>query len=102
VYAIIQALGHQYRVRKGDQVTIDRVPGKAGDQVNFDKVLFVGSDKPVFGSPLVKGASVKAVIKEQTRDEKVLVFKYRRRKNYKKTQGHRQPVTVIEISDIQV
>ena len=100
MYAVIKAGGHQYKVSQGDQVKIDLVDGKAGDKITFDQVLMVGGDKPVVGAPLVSGASVEAVIKEQTRDPKVIVFKYKRRKNYKRTKGHKQPVTVVEISKI--
>lgn len=101
MYAVIKAGGHQYRVKEGESLTIDKIEGNAGDKVVFDKVLMVGGTKTVMGEPLVSGAAVEATIKEQTRDPKIIVFKYRRRKNYKKTRGHKQPVTVVEIGKIK-
>ena len=84
MYAVIKAGGHQYRVAQGDQITIDRIDGNVGDKLKFDQVLMLGSDNNQnIGTPMVAGASVEAVIKEQTRGEKILVFKYRRRKNSK-------------------
>jgi large subunit ribosomal protein L21 len=100
VFAVIKAGGHQYTVQQGDEVTIDYLAGNEGDAVVFDKVLMVGGEKPVFGAPLVASAKVEAVIKKQTHDPKILVFKFKRRKNYKKTRGHKQPVTVVEIRKI--
>jgi large subunit ribosomal protein L21 len=101
MYAVIQAGGHQYRVVQGESLVIDRLEGKAGDKVVFDRVLMLGGETPVFGAPTVANAAVHAVIKEQKRNPKILVFKYKRRKNHKKSYGHAQPVTVIEIETIQ-
>ncbi len=106
MYAVIQAGGHQYRVSKGEALVIDRVPGEAGAKITFDRVLLIGdtdgakSGSLKIGKPYVQGAKVEAEIKEQTRNEKIVIFKYHRRKNYKVTQGHRQPVTVVEIKGI--
>lgn len=100
-YAVIQAGGHQYRVKVGDTLPIDRLSGEVGDKVSFDKVLLVNDEKGVkLGKPYLAKAHVEATIKEQKRDDKVLVFKYKRRKNYKKMRGHKQPITVIEIANI--
>ena len=96
--AVIKAGGHQYRVAEGQQLDIQKIPGNEGDEVTFDQVLSIGSDK--FGSPLLYGAKVQATIKKQFRDDKVLVFKYIRRKNSKRLRGHRQPLTKIEIKQI--
>jgi len=100
VYAVIKAGGHQYRVSPGQEVTVDFVEGKEGDKVTFDQVLMLGGKETVVGAPVVSGAKVEAVIKKQTRNPKVIVFKYKRRKNYKVTRGHKQPVTVVEIAKI--
>lgn len=100
VYAVIKAGGHQYRVSPGQEVTIDLVDGKEGDKVTFDQVLMIGGKETVLGAPFVNGAKVEAVIKKQTRNPKVIIFKYRRRKNFKLTRGHKQPVTVVEIAKI--
>ena len=100
MYAVIKAGAHQYRVKEGDTFEIDKVDGAAGDKIKFDQVLMLGGEKPRFGLPLISGASVEAVIKEQARQPKIIIFKYKRRKNYKKKRGHKQPVTVVEISKI--
>jgi large subunit ribosomal protein L21 len=101
MYAVIKAGGHQYKVQEGDSLTIDKMVGEAGEKITFDKVLMIGGSKVVLGHPLVAGAFVEATIKEQTRNPKIIVFKYRRRKNSKVKQGHKQPVTVIEIKKIK-
>ena len=101
MYAVIKAGGHQYKVQEGESLTIDRQVGEAGDKLTFDKVLMIGGSKTVLGLPLVAGAFVEATIKEQKRNPKIIVFKYRRRKNSKVKQGHKQPVTVIEIVKIK-
>lgn len=101
MYAVIQTGAHQYRVKEGDTVTIDKIEGNAGDKVTFDKVMMVGGSKVVVGAPLVAGASVEATITGQTRNPKIIIFKYKRRKNYKRTQGHKQPVTVVTIGKIK-
>ncbi len=101
MYAVIKAGSRQFKVSEGQTLTIDRVPGNAGDKYTFDKVLLVGGEKVKLGAPTVSGAVVEATIKSQTKGEKVTIFKYKRRKNYKRTQGHRQPVTVLEIGKIK-
>lgn len=101
MYAVIQAGSRQFKVSEGQTLIIDRVPGNAGDTYTFDKVLMVGGGKTLVGAPTVAGATVSATIKSQARGEKVTIFKYKRRKNYKRTQGHRQPITVLEIGSIK-
>lgn len=101
MYAVIEAGAHQYRVKEGETLKVDKILGKKGDSVQFDKVLMVSKgDNPSVGAPYVEKASVEAVIKEQIRDPKVVVFKFKRRKNYKKKRGHKQQVTVLEINKI--
>ncbi|NRA44142.1 MAG: 50S ribosomal protein L21 [Oligoflexales bacterium] len=101
MYAVIKAGAHQYRVKEGDSLRIDKVDGAAGDTIQFDKVLMVsGGEQANVGAPYLESASVEAVITEQTRDPKIIVFKFKRRKNYKKKRGHKQPVTVVEIKKI--
>lgn len=100
MYAVIDTGSRQFKVSTGDTLVIDRLAGKAGDTVTFDKVLMLGGGKMVFGAPHVAGAKVQAVIKSQEKDKKIVIFKYRRRKNYKRTTGHRQPITVLEIGNI--
>lgn len=100
MYAVIKAGGHQYKVEEGQVFTVDRIPGESGDVVKFDQVLMLNGKKLVYGKPLVAGAFVEASIKEQSRLPKVVIFKYKRRKNYKRTRGHKQPVTTVEIKKI--
>jgi len=101
MYAVIRTGGKQYRVAEGEKVRVEKLPGEKGDTVTFDQVLLVGGgDKPKVGRPLVKGASVKAEITAQDRDRKIVVFKLRRRKGYRRKAGHRQPFTEIRITGI--
>lgn len=100
MYAVFQTGAHQYTVKEGDVLTIDKIEGGAGDKITFDKVMLVGGKTSKIGAPLVDGASIEATIEEQTRNPKIIVFKYKRRKNYKKTRGHKQPVTVVKVGKI--
>ncbi len=97
MYAVIKTGGKQYRVAKDDVITIERLKGDAGEAVTFDTVLMVG-DK--VGTPTVEGAAVKGAIVEQGRGDKIIVFKKKRRKDYKRTSGHRQDLTVVQITDV--
>ena len=101
MYAVIQTGGKQYRVEPGQTLSVEKLPGDAGDTVNFDDVLLVaGEDKVTVGRPLVSGAQVKASIVEQGKDKKVVVFKFQRRKNYRRRYGHRQLFTSIKIDEV--
>ena len=101
MYAVIKTGGKQYRVEQGDTLALERLDGDTGAQVSFDEVLLVGSDDATqIGRPLVQGASVKATIVEQGRAKKIIVFKFRRRKNYKRKKGHRQYFTRVRIDAI--
>lgn len=97
MHAVIKTGGKQYRVAKDDVITIERLAGEAGADVTFDEVLMVG-DK--IGAPLVKGATVKGKIVEQARGDKIIVFKKKRRKDYKRTAGHKQDLSIVQITDI--
>ena len=103
MYAVIKTGGHQYRVKEGDTLHVEKIEGNPGDILRFSDVLMIarGEEAPVVGKPTIAGAVVEATIKEQTRDDKIIVFKYKRRKNYKKTQGHKQRKTVVEINSIK-
>ena len=101
MYAVIKTGGHQYKVKEGEQLKIEKVEGNPGESLKFSDVLLLQDDeKCLFGAPMVANASVDAVIKEQTRNDKIIVFKYKRRKNYKKKTGHKQPQTIVEITKI--
>jgi large subunit ribosomal protein L21 len=101
-YAIIKTGGKQYRAEPGHQLTIEKLPEGTGSEVVFTDVLLVSTDAGVrVGTPVVAGATVRGTIVEQTRDHKILVHKYRRRKNSRKTIGHRQWITRVRITSIE-
>jgi large subunit ribosomal protein L21 len=101
MYAVIQTGGKQYRVIEGQKLYVERLPGNPGDTVDFDQVLLLGGDAPKIGQPLVSGALVSAKIVGHDRARKIIVFKLRRRKNYRRKQGHRQPFTELKITAIK-
>ncbi len=101
MYAIIRTGGKQHRVIEGERLRIEKILGDVGTSVTFDEVLLLGSDKITVGKPLVTGAAVTATIVAQDRAKKVIVFKMRRRKNYRKKRGHRQCFTEVKITGIQ-
>ncbi len=98
MFAIVRTGGKQYKVAKGDKIEIEKLEGKAGDKINLDEVLFVDGK---IGAPLVAGASVAAKLVDQIRGPKITVFKKKRRQNYRRKKGHRQDLTLIEITDIK-
>ena len=101
MYAVIQSGGKQYRVATGDVIQVEKLEVAAGDTVNIDQVLMVSDDQGVrIGTPVVSGATVTATVKSHGRDDKIKVFKMRRRKHYKKAQGHRQTYTELEINAV--
>jgi len=101
MYAVVETGGKQYRVQEGDRFRVERLDGEAGSEVVFGKVLMVGGDTGVrFGTPYVEGASVRAEVLAQGRGKKVLVFKYKSKKNYRRMQGHRQYFTEVVIRGI--
>ena len=101
MYAVIRTGGKQYRVEEGDVVKIEKIDGERGSELTFDDVLLVGNDDETHvGTPTVAGASVNGTIIEQDRDKKIVVFKFRRRKNYIRKQGHRQSYTRVRINGI--
>ena len=100
MYAVIKTGGKQYRVSTGDKLRVEKLPGNVGDAVTFDQVLLVGGDALKLGKPLVGGAKVEAKITGQGLGKKLVVFKFRRRKNYRRKNGHRQPYTALEILNI--
>ena len=102
MYAIIQTGGKQYRVSEGDVLSIEKLSAAEGEEVVFDQVLTVVADGDVkIGKPVLEGAKVTAKVVEHGKGEKILVFKYKAKSNYRKRQGHRQPYTKVEISKIE-
>jgi large subunit ribosomal protein L21 len=101
MFAVIKTGGKQYRVNQNDVVTVEKLDGQVGDIIVFPEILAVGGDAGLtFGTPMVSGASVSAEVVEQSRDDKVIAFKKRRRQNSKRKRGHRQHQTVVRISEI--
>lgn len=102
MYAIIQTGGKQYRVAEGDTLRVEKLTANQGDTIVLDKVLLVASDQGVkVGKPLVSGATVTAKVVGHDRAKKIIIFKFRRRKNYHRKQGHRQPLTTLQITGIK-
>ncbi|OAQ20465.1 50S ribosomal protein L21 [Thermosulfurimonas dismutans] len=103
MFAVIKTGGKQYKVAPGDTIRVEKLPGEPGETVEIPEVLLVaGEGEPQVGTPVVSGAKVKATILEQGRSKKIIVFKKKRRKNYKRKKGHRQYYTVLRIDEIVV
>jgi large subunit ribosomal protein L21 len=100
MYAIIETGGKQLKVEEGQAIYIEKLDVEAGESVTFDKVLFVGGENVKVGSPVVSGATVTAKVEKQGRQKKIIVFKYKAKKNNRKKQGHRQPYTKVIIEKI--
>ena len=101
MYAVVKTGGKQYRVAKDDKILVERLDGEAGSAIQLDNVMMlVDGDKVTVGTPQLVGASVAAEVVEQTRGPKIIIFRRKRRKNHRRTQGHRQDLTLLKITDI--
>ena len=100
MYAIIESCGKQYKVTEGDVVFFEKLDVEEGKKVTFDNVVLVSDDKKV-GAPYVKGVKVEGKVVSHGKGKKILVYKYKAKKNYRRTQGHRQPYTKVEITKIK-
>ena len=101
MFAVIKTGGKQYKVAPGDVIKVEKLPGEPGETVELSEVLLVaGEDRLEVGTPVVEGARVRATIVDQGRSRKIIVFKKKRRKNYKRKRGHRQYYTVLKIDEI--
>jgi large subunit ribosomal protein L21 len=101
MYAVIKTGGKQYKVTAGERVKVEKLVGDVGSKVVIDKVLMIADgEKTTIGAPLVAGAKVNVTVLSHGRADKVMIFKFRRRKHYRKTQGHRQSFTEIQIDTI--
>lgn len=101
MYAVIETGGKQYKVEEGDVLNVEKLDVEAGDHVTIDKVLVLSDESGVkVGTPYVEGASVEADVVENGKAQKVVIFKYKSKKDYRKKQGHRQPYTKLEIKSV--
>ena len=101
MYAIIETGGKQLKVEEGQTIYVEKLDVADGETVTFDKVLFIGGDDVKVGAPYVEGATVTGKVEKHGRQKKIIVFKYKPKKNYRKKQGHRQPYTKVTIEKIQ-
>ncbi|MCP4603088.1 MAG: 50S ribosomal protein L21 [Proteobacteria bacterium] len=101
MYAVIATGGKQYRVSEGDRLHVEKLLGDVGKKVVFDHVLMLGGQgEPKVGMPTIEGATVEAEIEAQDKEKKIIVVKFKRRKKYRRKQGHRQPYTALKITKI--
>jgi large subunit ribosomal protein L21 len=101
MYAVIRTGGKQYRVEEGARIRVEKLAGEVGSEITLDDVLMLGGETVKIGTPQVSGASVKAEIVAQDRAKKIIVFKMKRRKNYRRKNGHRQPYTELLVKSIK-
>lgn len=102
MFAVVKTGGKQYKVQKDDKILVEKLEGNEGDKVTLDQVLMVADGKTTkLGEPVVSGAKVEATVVAQTRGPKITVFKKKRRQNYRRKKGHRQDLTMIQITNIK-
>lgn len=101
MYAVIETGGKQYRVQEGDVIVIEKLAKEAGEAVEFDKVLVLGEGAEIqVGTPCIEGAKIFGTVVENGKGKKVIIYKYKSKKDYRKKQGHRQPYTMVEIASL--
>ena len=100
MYALIEFKGKQYKAQKGALLQVDRIDAEPGSPVDIDSVLLISGDTVSVGSPYVKGAKVQAVVESHKKADKIIVFKYKPKKDYRRKQGHRQQHSVIKVQEI--
>jgi large subunit ribosomal protein L21 len=101
MYVVVEVNGKQYRAEKGDVIKVDRFDAEKGASVSLDKILLVSGDSVKVGAPYVPGAVVRATVQEEIKGDKVIVFKYKPKKDYRRTRGHRQLYTLLKVEEIQ-
>jgi len=101
MYAIIETGGKQIRVEAGQEIYVEKLHTEAEATYTFDKVLMIGGDKTKIGNPYIKGATVEATVDKHGKGKKIIVYKYKPKKNYHRKQGHRQPYTKLTIKEIK-
>lgn len=100
MYAIIKTGGKQYKVAEGDEIYVEKLEGEAGDKVRFDQVLAISNDEGLnVGSPLLEDTAIEAEILKQGKGKKLVIFKYKAKKGYRRKSGHRQPYTKVKITE---
>ena len=102
MYAVIESCGKQYKVAEGDVVFFEKLDAEEGKKVTFDKVVLVSDEKVQVGNPYVKGVKVEGKVVAHGKGKKIIVFKMKAKKNYRRKQGHRQPYTKVEITSIKI
>jgi len=100
MYAVVEINGKQYHAEQGKDIVVDRFNAQPGDSIILDKVVLLSSEEAMVGTPYVTNVSVKTTVKENIRDDKVIVFKYIPKRGYRRTHGHRQPYTVLTVNEI--
>ena len=100
MYALIEFKGKQYKAEKGAVLEVDKIDAEPGSAFDIDSVLLLSGDTVTVGAPYVKGAKVQAVIESHKKAKKIIVFKYKSKKDYRRKQGHRQQYSIIKIQDI--
>lgn len=100
MYALVEIKGKQYKAEKGSLLKVDRLNEEEGATLEFDTVLMLGGDDAKLGTPYVSGAKVKVVVENNIKDKKIRVFKYNRRKGYRRSQGHRQQYSLVRVEDV--
>jgi large subunit ribosomal protein L21 len=100
MYAVVEFNGKQYRAEKGAIIQVDRFDAEKGAAVSLDKVVLVSGDQIKIGCPYVAGAAVKVTVQEEIKGDKIIVFKYKPKKDYRRTQGHRQRYTLLKVEEI--
>jgi large subunit ribosomal protein L21 len=101
MYAVIECGGKQYRVQEGDLIRVEKLAVEVGSSIAIDKVLLIGGEKTQIGTPVVNGAKVTCRVMNQDKDKKILVFRYKAKKNVRKRYGHRQPFTSLLVEKIE-
>jgi large subunit ribosomal protein L21 len=100
MYAVVEFNGKQYRAEQGALLKVDRFDAEKGDAVSLDKVILVSGDQIKIGTPYVAGAAVKTTVQDELKGDKIVVFKYKPKKDYRRTQGHRQRYTLLKVEEI--
>jgi len=100
MYVLMEFKGKQYKAEKGAILQVDKIDAEPGSELNIDSVLLVSGDTVSVGAPYIKGASVQAVVEGHEKAKKIIVFKYKPKKDYRRKQGHRQQYSIIKIKDI--